>query len=197
MTRSEGKRWEPITKIRKLNLRLLRRREKAVQRTPPRAHSAGADYANYDFALNASYSIGFENGLRSTPGANLNPIYLRVRVRAQYSDSVGTHPPPGAPAPPRHGLAAVLRAAVTNDSEEVARADRHCDRRPRSARRHVSQESSASSRDPNVLPATAPPAPAGSAAPFPSPPRPGISSLDGEPSAAASPVPGRAGPPRG
>ncbi len=53
MTRSElkGKGGKPIIKIRKLNLRLLRRRENAVQRTPPRAHSAGADYANYDVLL--------------------------------------------------------------------------------------------------------------------------------------------------
>ncbi len=92
-----------IINIRKLrvNLRLLRRRENAVQRTPPRAHSAGADYTvlnwnadlgtfqrsragqcttyrsrafsestrisnlnrDISFSLNASFSIGFGNGL--------------------------------------------------------------------------------------------------------------------------------------
>jgi hypothetical protein len=40
-----GNGGKPIIKIRKLNLRLLRRRETAVQRTPPRTHLPGADYA--------------------------------------------------------------------------------------------------------------------------------------------------------
>ncbi len=43
----KGKGGKPIIKIQKLNWRLLLRRQNAVQRTPPRAHSAGADYADY------------------------------------------------------------------------------------------------------------------------------------------------------
>ena len=45
---STGDGGKPIIKIRKLNQRLLRRRENAVQRTPPRAHPAGADYGIYN-----------------------------------------------------------------------------------------------------------------------------------------------------
>jgi hypothetical protein len=39
---------KPIIKIWKLNQCLLQRRENAVQRTPPRAHSTGADYGIYN-----------------------------------------------------------------------------------------------------------------------------------------------------
>ncbi len=42
---AKGKGGKPIIKIRKLNLRLLPRRENAVQRTPPRAHLPWADFA--------------------------------------------------------------------------------------------------------------------------------------------------------
>ena len=42
-----ARRRETILNLRKLNLRLLLRRENAVQRTPPRAHSADTDYATY------------------------------------------------------------------------------------------------------------------------------------------------------
>jgi hypothetical protein len=47
-------RGKPIIKIRKLNLCLSQRRENAVQRTPPRAHSAGADYGIY-YVLQVGY----------------------------------------------------------------------------------------------------------------------------------------------
>ena len=43
---AKGNGGKPIIKIRKLNPCLLRRRENAVQRTPPRAHSPWADYAS-------------------------------------------------------------------------------------------------------------------------------------------------------
>jgi hypothetical protein len=47
--KGKGGKLEPIIKpeipSRKLNLRLLRRRENAVQRTPPRAHLPWPDYA--------------------------------------------------------------------------------------------------------------------------------------------------------
>ncbi len=52
-----GKGGKVILKIRKLNLRLLLRRENAVQRTPPRAHSAGSDYGNYT-VLNWNADLG-------------------------------------------------------------------------------------------------------------------------------------------
>ena len=62
---AKGKGGKPIIKIRKLNLRLLRRRENAVQRTPPRAHSAGADYANYD-VLNWNAEDGESSAFQCT-----------------------------------------------------------------------------------------------------------------------------------
>ena len=49
-----GEGGKAIINIRKLN---LRRRENAVQRTPPRAHSAGADNANYT-VLNWNADLG-------------------------------------------------------------------------------------------------------------------------------------------
>ena len=46
-----------IINVRKLNLRLLPGLGVAVLRTPPRAHSAGADYANYT-VLNWNADLG-------------------------------------------------------------------------------------------------------------------------------------------
>ena len=70
LTRSSGvatgKGGKPIIKIRKLNLRLLLRREDAVQRTPPKAHSPGADYGIYN-VLNWNASSWVSSALQCTP----------------------------------------------------------------------------------------------------------------------------------
>ena len=58
-------RGKPIIKIRKLNLCLLQRRENAVQRTPPRAHSAGADYGIYN-VLNWNAEEGESSAFQCT-----------------------------------------------------------------------------------------------------------------------------------
>ncbi len=66
-----GKGGKVIINIRKLNLRLLRRRENAVpvQRTPPRVHSAEADYANYTGTV-----LNWNAGLRTIQRSSVLPI---------------------------------------------------------------------------------------------------------------------------
>ena len=60
-----GEGGKPIIKIRKLNLRRLRRRENAVQRTPPRAHQPWPDYGIYN-VLNWNAEEGTSSAFQCT-----------------------------------------------------------------------------------------------------------------------------------
>ncbi len=76
---AKGKGGKPIIKIWKLNLRLFRRRENAVQRTPPRAHSSGADYGIYHVQPTRAFSESISNHLEScTPGQDWAKCYILV-----------------------------------------------------------------------------------------------------------------------
>ena len=62
---AKGKGGKRIIKIRKLNLRRLRRRENAVQRTPPRAHQPWPDYGIYN-VLNWNAEDGESSAFQCT-----------------------------------------------------------------------------------------------------------------------------------
>jgi hypothetical protein len=118
---AKGKGGKPITKIRKLNLRLLRRRENAVQRTPPRAHSpaSGAGYGTYD--VTSTKLERWEVGVFSVPVYNLLEHFLsrfqmwtfHFALNATFSIGFGNAVTPGHRVAWRAGLSGYAVRHVT------------------------------------------------------------------------------------